>query len=104
MVARDRHKVFEYVPRQTEGLDARFPQLSQGEFSTGMRLVHPDGSVEIGADAVYGIASRLPGWRSLAWLYRVPGLNRLCRFGYGLIAKYRYRLASRCDTGACELD
>jgi len=104
MVDRDRDQVFEYVPRQMKGLEDRFPRLAEGEFNTGMRLVHMDGSIDVGADAVYGIASRLPGWKSLAWVYRLPVLNSICRFGYGLIAKYRYKLARRCDNDVCEIN
>jgi len=104
MVGRDHAQVFEYVPRQMKGLEERFPRLAQGDFNSGMRLVHPDGTIDVGADAVYGIARRLPGWKSLAWLYRVPVLNSVCRFGYGLIAKYRYKLASRCDNDVCEIN
>lgn len=102
MRARDEHGVFEYVPRQAEGLEQRFPQLAAGDFNNGMRLVHPDGAVSIGADAVYHIARRLRGWRRLAWLYRVPGFGTICRWGYAWIAKNRYRLAKSCDTGTCE--
>jgi predicted DCC family thiol-disulfide oxidoreductase YuxK len=57
---RDRAGVFEFVPRQTAGLEQRFPKLAEGDFNTGMRLVHRDGSVSVGADAVYEIARRPP--------------------------------------------
>ena len=40
-----------------------------------MRLVNPDGSIDVGADAVYQIARRLSGWKHVAWLYRVPVLK-----------------------------
>ena len=99
---RDLEGTFEYVPRQTQGLESRFPKLAEGDFNTGMRLVHVDGSVSVGADAVYQIARRLPGWRGWAWLYRVPGLRSLLRAIYGWIARNRYRLARTCPAeGAC---
>ena len=88
----------EYVPRQTPGLDERFPQVASGDFDTGMRLVHRDGRVSVGADAVYHAARELKGWRRLAWLYRVPGLKTLMRGVYAWLARNRYRLAGRqCD-------
>ena len=100
---RDRPQRFEYVPRQTEGLDRRFPALAEADFNTGMRLVHPNGSVSVGADAVYEIARRLPGWRNWAWLYRLPGLKFVLRALYAWVARNRYRLARACEDGACEL-
>ena len=101
--SRDTDRIFEYVPRQAEGIDHRFPMLAEGDFNTGMRLVHTDASVSVGADAIYHIARRLKVWRWYAWLYRVPGLNGLCRAAYGWIARNRYRLAKKCDDGSCAL-
>lgn len=101
--SRDDGGYFEYAPKQTPGLDARFPQLAQGDFNAGMRLVHPNGAVSVGADAVYEIARRVRGWRRLAWLYRVPVLHAICRAGYGWIARNRYKLGKTCKDGACEM-
>lgn len=103
MKGRDQSGFFEYVPRQAEGLEQRFPQLADGDFNSGMRLVHSDGAVSVGADAVYHIARRLNGWKRLAWLYRLPVLRALFRAGYGWIAANRYRLARKCDSQSCEL-
>ena len=99
----DDGKVFEYTPRQTDGLEDRFPKLAEGDFNTGMRLVHPSGKIDVGADAVYEIARRLSVWNKLAWLYRVPVFKQVAKIGYGLIAKYRYKLAKRCDNSVCEI-
>lgn len=97
----DRAESFEYVPRRTPGLEERFPKLAEGDFNTGMRLVAPDGCIHVGADAVYQIAARLPFWRRLAWLYRIPGLHRLARAVYAWIAAHRMSLAASCDDGVC---
>ncbi len=102
MKRRDTAGAFEYAPRQSEGLEQRFPKLAEGDFNSGMRLVNRDGSIEVGADAVYQIARRLSGWKLVAWLYRVPVLKSIFRSGYGLVAKYRYKLAKRCESGVCE--
>ena len=102
MRRRDDRGAFEYVPRQDEGLEARFPKLAEGDFNTGMRLVVPEGPIHVGADAVYHIARELRGWRLWAWLYRVPGLGLLCRVAYAWVAKNRQRLAQSCEDGACE--
>ena len=102
---RDAGGRFEYVPWQQPGLRERFPQLAEGDLEAGMRLIEPDGRVLIGADAVHAVAARLPRWRWLAPLYRVPGLRGLTRFGYRWIARRRHlfggRVASACRSGAC---
>lgn len=104
MRRRDSGACFEYVARRSAGIERRFPQLADGDFNTGMRLIHTDASMSVGADAVYHIARRLDGWRRLAWLYRVPGLRQLLRIAYAGVARNRHRLAARCDSGACRVD
>ena len=42
----DRNDKFEFIARQTKGLDLRFPKLAEGDFNTGMRLITPDRSEE----------------------------------------------------------
>lgn len=100
---RDVDGALEYLPRQAEGIEQRFPQLTEGDFDTGMRLVHPDGSVSVGADAVYQIARRVRTWRYFAWLYRVPVLHQVFRAMYGWIARNRNRLEKACTDDTCEL-
>ena len=104
MKRRDPEGVFEYQPRQTPGLEQRFPRLAGGDFNSGMRLVRRDRSVSVGADAVYEIARLLKGWQYVAWLYRVPVLKTICRFSYAWIARNRYRLAKKCEDGVCEMN
>ncbi len=101
MRARDKLGCFDFVPRQTPGLDDRFPQLKEGDFDTGMRLILPDGRVHVGADAVYQISRRLPLWRRMAWLYRVPGIHALARRIYAWIAAHRRSLGRPCENDAC---
>ncbi len=103
MKRRDPGGAFEYQPRQAQGLDRRFPQLTKGDFNSGMRLVHQDGSVSVGADAVYEISRRLRGWKYLAWLYRVPVLQTVCRSTYAWIARNRYGFAKKCEDDVCEV-
>ena len=66
-----------------------------------MRLIHPDGSVSVGADAIYNIARQLKGWKYLAWMYRIPVLNTVCRASYAWIARNRYRFAKKCEDEVC---
>ena len=102
MQKRDSKGVFDYQPRQAEGLEERFPKLAEGEFNSGMRLIDADGSISAGADAVYGIARKLDGWKYLAWLYRVPVVHSVCRAAYDWIARNRYRFANNCEDGVCD--
>jgi len=106
-VARIRHRDlwerFEYAAKQSPGLDERFPTLARGEFSTGMRLVMPDGRIRVGADAIYEIIRQLPNWRWVAWLYRVPGIHALARLLYAWVAANRTRLGKSGDDPAGEI-
>src|SRR5262245_61337245 len=102
--SRDVGDQFEYLPRQSASLTDRFPILAEADFNTGMRLVLPDGHVHVGADAVYQIARRLPRWRLVAWLYRVPILHALARRVYRWIAANRQRLGRDCSDGTCAIE
>ncbi len=99
---RDRGGTFELVARQTEGLTKRFPKLAEGDFNSGMRLITPDDTIHIGADAAYQIACRLRYWRWIAWLYHVPGIHSLTRAVYAWIAANRQSLGEECDDGTCK--
>ncbi|MGD2110713.1 MAG: DUF393 domain-containing protein [Phycisphaerae bacterium] len=98
---RDANGAFEFVPRHAEGLVDRFPRLGEAEFSTGVRLITPDGDIHVGADAAHQIVRRLPYVRRVAWLYRVPVLHSLTRAAYGWIAANRQRLSGQCADGTC---
>jgi len=95
--ARDREAQFEFIASRTPGLLQRFPVLTGQDFNTGLRFLGRGGSVSVAADAVYQIVRRLPGWRWLAWLYRVPILHFLARKTYGWIAAHRQSLAGSCE-------
>lgn len=93
---------FEYVPRQADGVEARFPKLAASDFNTGLRLVLRRDTVYVGADAVYEIYRRMPPFHRVAWLYRVPGLHRVFRMGYALVARSRHLFGRvACEAGTC---
>ena len=99
---------FEFVPRQQPGLDERFPILAQSDFNTGLRLMHTDGTVHVGADGVYEIYRRLTPYHLVAWIYRLPLFKQAFRLGYALVARNRHRFGrigpdSACDGDACDL-
>lgn len=85
---------FDFVPRQTPGLEDRFPVLRTHEFSSGMRYVAADGVVSVGADAVYQVARGMRYVRRIAWLYRVPGVRAGARVIYAWVARNRERLSA----------
>jgi predicted DCC family thiol-disulfide oxidoreductase YuxK len=104
MQRRDRNALFDYVPRSAPAVADLIPSLAQSDFNSGMRLVLGPGRILVGADAVYEIARRLPGWRLLAWLYCVPGLHAMLRAAYGWIAANRHRLGRACTDVACQTE
>ncbi|MEK6676125.1 MAG: DUF393 domain-containing protein [Planctomycetota bacterium] len=94
----DVNRTFECVPRQADGILERFPELAEGDFNTGMRVIAPSGRIHVGADAVYEIARRLPTVRWLAWVYRVPGCHQMGKAMYAWVA------ANRQSLGRCRPD
>ena len=102
IAGRDQSGTFEFATRQTEGLTQRFPKLVEGDFNTGMRLITPDGTVHVGADAAYQIVRRLRYWRRIAWLYHVPGTHWFTRTVYAWIAANRQSLSGQCDDETCK--
>ena len=91
-----------FVARQTEGLVERFPKLGEGDFNTGIRLITPDNTIHVGADAAYQIVRRLLYWRRIAWLYHVPGIYWLTRTVYAWVAVNRQSLSGDCDDRTCK--
>ncbi len=94
---------FEYLPRQAEGAEARFPKLAESDFNTGLRFVVGGDDIRVGADAVYEIYRRMPPFHLVAWFYRVPVLHQFFRMCYALIARNRHWFGPvECDTEACD--
>ena len=89
---RDKQHLFEYCARLTPGINERFPVLAESNFNTGIRLIHPDGSIAVGADAVYHITRRLRPYKWFAWLYRIPLFHALSQRIYLWIAVNRQHL------------
>jgi len=112
----DQQDQFEYLPRQNDGVGARFPKLEESDFNTGLRFVSaPSESTEselsdgemiyVGPDAIYEIYRRIPPLHLLTWLYRVPVFSTFFRVCYSLIARNRHRFGKvECDTEACGVD
>lgn len=95
--SRDKQEQFKFVASQAPGLTERFPALKGEDLNTGLRLLQPDGTVNAASEAVYEIGRRLPRWRRIAWLYRVPGLHAVARKLYAWLAAHRHALAHSRD-------
>lgn len=104
---RDRNQCLRFATWQDADLAGRFPAAADPLRNEGLGFARADGRVVIGADAVYEVCRRLPGWRCLAWLYRVPGLNILCRHAYRWVAAHRHRFGpsapTACSSGKCRI-
>ena len=96
---------FAFVSSHEPNLLQHYPQLAGEDLDAGMRLIEPSGAMFAGADAVHAIARRLPRFKWLAPLYRVPGMKQLARLIYGWIARRRHQLGQTCSPdGACRID
>lgn len=89
---RDRAGVFTCLSRHDPELTRRFPDRPELLTPGSMKVLLPSGRLIEGADAVFQIARRLPGWRWFVWMYLIPGLRQLGRLVYGWIARNRQRL------------
>jgi predicted DCC family thiol-disulfide oxidoreductase YuxK len=84
-----------------EGVLAVFPGVSPERCEEAIQLVQSDGRVFEGAEALVQALGRRPLGRVL-FVYYVPGLRQLADWLYGLVARYRFRIAGRtCPDGAC---
>jgi len=78
-----------YEPSQTAA--KRYPQIDPNIFQNFVVFVEPDGSVSVGAEAVFRTLTYASGWRK--WLFaayrRVPGWAPLSEWFYALVARHR---------------
>jgi predicted DCC family thiol-disulfide oxidoreductase YuxK len=74
------------------------PKLEEREAPTGgaraiMQLILPDGRLLAGDAAIPEILRRLRGWRWLALLFRLPGVEILAPRLYAWVARHRYEIS-----------
>jgi predicted DCC family thiol-disulfide oxidoreductase YuxK len=81
---------FEFLPCQAAERRARFPWMEERACLEAIQLVLPDGRVLNGAGAIPEILRRLRGWRRLAPLFGVPGVDLLARVVYRWVARHRH--------------
>ncbi|NOJ94156.1 DUF393 domain-containing protein [Corallococcus sp. CA049B] len=91
----------ELLSFRDEGVLAAFPGVSFERCEKAMQLIQADGRVLEGAEAIVRALGRRPLGR-LLYVYYVPGLRQLADAVYGVVARYRFRIAGRnCPDGAC---
>lgn len=78
----------DYAPFQDEA--ERFPEIPREQFQRAVQFIEPSGRVSSAAEAVFRLASLVPGYAWLLWLYQsVPGFAPLSEFAYRLVAGHR---------------
>ena len=77
------------------GVIARYPGLTEARCERALQLVEPDGRIHSGAEAVAYALRLRPLLAPIAWLYQVPVLRQIVDWGYGTIARNRFRLQGR---------
>lgn len=73
--------------------------------ATMMARIHgrlPDGTWIEGVEVFRRLYAAV-GFRTLARLSRLPGIDQALSLGYAVFAKNRLRLTGRCESGACEV-
>ena len=82
----------------------RFPQVDFDKAMRLMQAVDTSGRVSSGIDAWIEVGQTLPGWRTFAWLLKIPGIHAVAGCGYGWVARNRYRWnREACADGSCSL-
>ena len=91
---RARRGEFEFLPCQAAERRARFPWMEDRVCMEAIQLIMPDGRVLAGAAALPELMRRLRGWRWLATLLELPGVDLLAPRVYAWIARHRYRIST----------
>ena len=72
----------------------KFSPLSEKEYQSSVYLIHPDGTVLYGAEAVFSSLSSNYWFRWLIWIYKNIGIFRsISELGYSFIANHRLYLS-----------
>ena len=62
--------------------------------SQALKILHvqeTSGDLKLGIDAFTSIWSKLPGWKYLSTIVKMPGINASARFFYNIFSEYRFR-------------
>lgn len=86
---------FEAVPAGSERALAYVP-AGQAALDRQIHTV-VDGRLYGGAEAIARLLMANPWWRTVAWLYYLPGVRQLADSGYRQVAARRHCLAGACE-------
>ena len=84
---------FEFLPCQAPERRVRYPWMRNETCLEAMQLILPDGRLLAGDAAIPEILRRLRGWRWLAALFRLPGVELLAPRLYAWVARHRYQIS-----------
>jgi predicted DCC family thiol-disulfide oxidoreductase YuxK len=84
---------FEFLPCQAAERRARYPWMREETCLEAMQLILPDGRLLVGDAAIPEILRGLRGWRWLAGLFRLPGVEILAPRLYAWVARHRYQIS-----------
>lgn len=100
----DRYGRLELIDLHRPEAAARFPSLNRQRALQEIQAMDASGRCYSGVDAFARIGARLPGWRWVSWLLRVPILHGLAGLVYRWVARNRYRWnRDACPDGTCRL-
>jgi predicted DCC family thiol-disulfide oxidoreductase YuxK/N-acetylglutamate synthase-like GNAT family acetyltransferase len=88
-----KENTFEMLPCQSDVLNTRFPSVARSDCMKAIHVVLPDGVVLSGSEALPVILKKLGSYRSLAVLFKLPGVMFLSHIFYGWFAHARYWVA-----------
>jgi len=87
----DREGKLSYLPAKSPEAEARFPWISREAVQNSIHLIGPNQESWEGAGAVEELVRVLPGWRWIAWVFRLPMARPVARRVYRWIARNRYQ-------------
>ncbi|MEO0637366.1 MAG: DUF393 domain-containing protein [Pseudomonadota bacterium] len=88
---------FEWVDVAADPSAASRLGVDQATALLHMHALDDAGEVRRGVDVFRVIWEEFPGWRWLAKLVSLPGINALARLGYEAFARIRFRLYPHCQ-------
>jgi len=102
------NSVIESIPLQDERTIKLLPNgYGQDQLNKEIHVIDmSNGHIVRGADAVVYVMTRLPSFRLVSVMYRIPGMKWLASHIYRWIAKHRYELFGKtdeCDSGHCRI-
>lgn len=94
-----------FVSLHDEEVTGRWPDLTHDQLMEQMYLVDRSGNRHGGAAAFRYLSRILPPLWPLAPLLHIPFSLPLWRFGYRVVARYRYRFGrvNECEEGSCSV-